>query len=400
MDEISRCPIEGDLRGGLIPRGFCRLRGGFTWTSCSSVPLWALELAHPGVKRVVIVAVLGAGLLVCCLAPAVLFSAVVFGGSSGPTALAEHEIPGPLLSRYERSPACRGLAWQVVAAIGYVESRHGTVHGAHLDPVTGEVAPPIVGVALDGNRTAVIRVPAGGSAWHGDARWDHAVGPMQFVTATWARWGVDASGDGVASPHNAYDAIAAVGRYLCNGRAELVGRAGIDEAIGRYNAGMSYLRSVLDKAYEYGMTDGGDPVIGFVAGGVPSAGGPQVWGDVAEVVRYALAQVGDPYVWGAEGPAAFDCSGLTMMAYRQIGIRLPHRSDQQVRYGVAVDWLAEDIRSGDLVFLRGGSPAHDYGHVGVALDSGRWVVAPRAGEEVQVALIPRRRVQVVRRIVT
>lgn len=362
---------------------------------------WCPDWHIHDVKLIVIGTVALGGLLAFCLAPVVVVAAVVSGGlPSGPSAAAEREIPAHLLAHYEQSPACRGLPWQVIAAIGYVESRHGTTNGTQVDSATGDTTPPIVGIALDGRRTAAIRTPQGGSAWHGDAMWDHAVGPMQFITETWSRWGADASGDGVASPHNAYDAIAAAGRYLCNGRTAFADQMDVEKAIGAYNAGSGYLDSVLDKAYEYGMTDGGDPV-GMI-GAVRSAPehGPQVKGDAEAVVAYALAQVGDPYVWGAAGPDSFDCSGLTMRAFGEVGVILPHRSDRQVRYGEPVNWSRDGIRAGDLIFLRGGSPVHDYGHVGIAVDARRWVVAPRTGQSVQVTATPIRRVQAVRRIIT
>lgn len=353
------------------------------------------------VKRFSLLAVLAAVSVVICLGPGLLLASWALGDAEdSPSAAALREIPRPLLVHYQGAPGCRGLPWQVVAAIGYVESRHATTGGALLDQASGDVSPSIVGIALDGSRSAAIRVPAGGSPWHDDPVWDHAVGPMQFITATWTRWGIDASGDGHASPHNAYDAIATAGRYLCGRRAELPARTGLIDAVHRYNSSASYLRSVLAKAYEYGMTDGGDPVIGEVAPPFLATSGLQIVGDVAAVVAYAVDQIGDPYVWGGDGPDAFDCSGLTMVAYREAGIRLPHRADLQVRYGASVDWRRRSIRPGDLIFLRGGSPVHDYGHVGLAVDARRWVVAPRSGESVQVAPIPFRRVQAVRRLIT
>jgi hypothetical protein len=354
------------------------------------------------VKYVLLLVALVGGSLVIVLGPSLLLSAAALtagDSQSGPSALATAEIPAVLLPRYEEAPACSGLPWQVVAAIGYVESRHASTGVARIEPATGNVAPPIVGIALDGHGVAAIRVPPGGSPWHSDRVWDHAVGPMQFITATWARWGVDASGDGVASPHNAFDAIATAGRYLCAGKKSLSGTGELKLAIGRYNNSATYVRSVMDKAYDYGMVDGGDLVGALTAPGPPDADGPQLHGDVAAVVEYAQAHVGDPYVWGADGPGSFDCSGLTMAAYQRIGVRLPHRSDHQVRYGRSVNWRTSSIKAGDLIFLRGGSPVHDYGHVGLAIGSGRWVAAPRTGEQVHVEDLPYQRVQAVRRIV-
>jgi hypothetical protein len=332
-----------------------------------------------------------------CASPALAAAAMANLATSQtePSALARSEIPGLLLLHYQRASACEGLPWQVIAAIGWVETRHGTFGGAHVDPSTGDVQPRIVGIALDGTRSAAIRVPPGGSSWHGDPVWDHAVGPMQFITATWARWGVDASGDGHASPHNAYDAIATAGQYLCNGRPRL---DSTEAAIRRYNPSGRYVEEVLAKAHAYGMVDGGDPVAGLRPPGDLTAVGPMVRGDARVVVSYALAQLGKPYVYAADGPGAFDCSGLTLAAYAQIGIRLPHRADIQVRYGRPVDWHREPIQPGDLLFLRGGRPVRDYGHVGIAISASEWAHSPRTGDVVKRARIPRGRLQAVRRI--
>lgn len=67
-----------------------------------------------------------------------------------------------------------------------------------------------------------------------------------------------------------------------------------------------------------------------------------------KLVDYVRAQVGDAYVWGAEGPNSFDCSGLTMMAYRQVGISLPHHSATQATLGKAVS--RANLQAGDLIF--------------------------------------------------
>jgi cell wall-associated NlpC family hydrolase len=117
------------------------------------------------------------------------------------------------------------------------------------------------------------------------------------------------------------------------------------------------------------------------------------------VVAYARAQLGRPYRRGADGPNAFDCSGLTRAAYRAIGVDLPGYSVTQASMGRAVDWRNEEIRPGDLVFVRGDTPVIDLGHVGLAISSTEWIVAPRTGQVVQIAPIPVRRIQRVRRMV-
>lgn len=314
---------------------------------------------------------------------------------TGPSASAIAEIPRFLLARYEHAPACSGLPWQIIAAIGYTESRHGA---GSVDPTTGDTNPHIIGIALDGTHSAAIRVPYGGSPWHDDPVWDHAVGPMQFITNTWARWGVDANGDGTASPHNAFDAIAAAGRYLCQGRSAL---DGIDAALLRYSGDPNYVTRAIDIAIRYGMSPGGDPgpapnppppPIGYPPG-------PVVNTNIAPVINYALAQLGKPYVFGAAGPNSFDCSGLTMMAYQQIGIALPHYAATQAQYGTPIDWHTDAIAAGDLLVFAGGSPVHDYGHIGIALDAHYWINAPRTGDVVKIGAIPFTRIQAVRRLV-
>jgi cell wall-associated NlpC family hydrolase len=115
-------------------------------------------------------------------------------------------------------------------------------------------------------------------------------------------------------------------------------------------------------------------------------------------VAFALAQQGRPYAHGGAGPDAYDCSGLTMMAYRAAGVDLPHYSVSQAQRGKAVDWRREPIRAGDLVFMRGDTPVIDLGHVGLAISATQWVVASRPGTPVRVAPIPRAAIERVRRL--
>jgi cell wall-associated NlpC family hydrolase len=107
-------------------------------------------------------------------------------------------------------------------------------------------------------------------------------------------------------------------------------------------------------------------------GPVPSAGGR-----AAIAVRAALAQVGKPYQWGAAGPDSFDCSGLTMYAWAQAGVSLPHSSAAQ--YGATPRVSASDLQPGDLLFH--GSPIH---HVAMYIGSGQMVEAPYTGASVRV----------------
>jgi len=97
----------------------------------------------------------------------------------------------------------------------------------------------------------------------------------------------------------------------------------------------------------------------------------------AQALRFALTRRGDPYVWGAAGPSSFDCSGLVLWAYAQVGISLPHFTGNQWNMGVHVS--RADLQPGDLVFFY-----PDIGHVGLYIGNGLMVDAPNFGEVVQV----------------
>jgi cell wall-associated NlpC family hydrolase len=97
-------------------------------------------------------------------------------------------------------------------------------------------------------------------------------------------------------------------------------------------------------------------------------------------VSTAMAQIGDPYVWGAGGPNAFDCSGLTQYAYAAAGIGLPHSSRMQSTMGVSVSRSA--LQPGDLLFFY--SPVS---HVGMYIGNGQMVHASTSGVPVKTASI-------------
>jgi peptidoglycan DL-endopeptidase CwlO len=103
-------------------------------------------------------------------------------------------------------------------------------------------------------------------------------------------------------------------------------------------------------------------------------------GSAQAAVNTALAQVGDPYVWGASGPDAFDCSGLMQFAYRAAGVSLPHSSSAQSGMGRPVS--RDALQPGDLIFFY--SPVS---HVGMYIGNGQMVHAATSGQPVKVASI-------------
>jgi len=103
----------------------------------------------------------------------------------------------------------------------------------------------------------------------------------------------------------------------------------------------------------------------------------KISGRAGAAVKYALAQIGDRYVFGASGMTRWDCSGLTMRAYQAAGVSLPHYSAAQSRYGKKVSYSS--ARPGDLLFY--GNPIS---HVAIYLGGGKMVHAPRPGSRVKV----------------
>ena len=115
-------------------------------------------------------------------------------------------------------------------------------------------------------------------------------------------------------------------------------------------------------------------------GSYPSYTLPLVSNVETIALRYALSKVGDPYVWGAAGPSAFDCSGLVVWAYAQEGISLPHYTGYLWNMGFHVS--RADLQPGDLVFFFA-----DISHVGIYIGNGLMVDAPQTGKPVQVQAV-------------
>jgi peptidoglycan DL-endopeptidase CwlO len=109
----------------------------------------------------------------------------------------------------------------------------------------------------------------------------------------------------------------------------------------------------------------------------PSGGGGGASGSAAAAVAYARAQVGKPYCYGGSGPGCFDCSGLTMMAWRQAGVSLPHSSAAQYNVGRRIS--ASELQPGDLVFYY--SPIS---HVSIYIGGGQRISATHTGDYVRV----------------
>ena len=111
-------------------------------------------------------------------------------------------------------------------------------------------------------------------------------------------------------------------------------------------------------------------------------------GSLDTLLTYLTAQVGTPYQFFSAGPATFDCSGLVVAGFRQIGVSMPHQSRALARLGTPVDWRSEPIAPGDLVFTSAVNDPTLITHVGVALDSQRWIHAVGIGRTVSIGSLP------------
>lgn len=240
-------------------------------------------------------------------------------------------IPERIQRLYEQAGQEYGIPWTLLAGIGMAE----TAHGANT------------GVSSAGAR-----------------------GIMQFLPATFTTYGVDGDGDGLAQIDNDADSIHSAANYL-HALGVKRGPEGVREALFAYNRADWYVNDVLYYAHAYGGgVVLGDPMHCDDLGGNPNL--PPVDEErVATMLSFAAAQAGKPYVLGAAGPDAWDCSSLVQAALARIGITAPRTAQAQR------DWLAmgngfrvpaDQARPGDLFFYDSYLGPHTIGHVGFVWD--------------------------------
>lgn len=246
-------------------------------------------------------------------------------------------IPANYLRHYQDAGEKYGIPWNVLAAIGKVETGHGTS-------------------TLPGVKSGENYAGAGG--------------PMQFLAETWKAFAVDGNNDGRKDRYDPADAIPSAAAYLKHNGAPQRMRT----AIFQYNHSWDYVNLVLDWARRY---VGGDFKV-VQANGINCAdnGLPENATDlVKRIIAFAMAQRGKPYVFGANGPDAWDCSSLLQGAYRSVGLGIPRTTFEQWPFGVKVPKGKE--QPGDLVFFNSGpgTSASNPGHVGMVIGDGKMIVA-------------------------
>ena len=136
--------------------------------------------------------------------------------------------------------------WTVLAGIAQVESRHGIFEPEHRLTDNGDVLPEIRGRALDGTGGTAALPDTDGGELDGDATWDRALGPLQFIPSTWRELGRDGNGDGVADPDNLYDAALTAAAHLClRAPGNYEEREDLRAALVAYNPSGRYAEEVL-----------------------------------------------------------------------------------------------------------------------------------------------------------
>ncbi|WP_050949980.1 lytic transglycosylase domain-containing protein [Gordonia effusa] len=174
--------------------------------------------------------------------------------------LSELRIPMIALEAYgnaaeiqrQQHPEC-GIGWTTIAGIAGTESKHGQHRGSSI-AANGDTSPKIRGPELDGTNGNMRIVDHEDPGTDENPNYVRAMGPFQFLPETWARYGVDANGDGKADPDNLDDAALSAARYLCvSAGGDMTEAQGWEKAVLTYNNSRSYLLEVRDRANAYSI---------------------------------------------------------------------------------------------------------------------------------------------------
>jgi hypothetical protein len=246
-------------------------------------------------------------------------------------------IPADYYDLYRKAGTEYGIPWNVLAGVGKVETSHGTSR--------------LPGVSSGENYAG-------------------AGGPMQFLEPTFRAFGVDGNGDGEKDRYDPEDAIPSAARYLKhNGAPERM-----RTALFMYNHSWDYVNLVLEWARRYAGRD----FTLVQANGIECqdnqlpANANEL---IQEIIEFAMAQRGKRYVFGANGPDAWDCSSLIQGAYRSVGLSIPRTTFLQWPFGAKVTKGQE--QPGDLVFFNSGpgTGPNRPGHVGMVIAKNKMIVA-------------------------
>jgi cell wall-associated NlpC family hydrolase len=164
-------------------------------------------------------------------------------------------------------------------------------------------------------------------------------------------------------------------------RAEAEARAAA-AAAAKAAAQAAASKAAADKAAQQDNSDAGNDDSADSGFPPPAPLPPVSSGGVESAISFAKAQLGDWYLWGAAGPDRWDCSGLTMMAFRQAGIYLPHFSGAQYDAGTPIP--VSSAQRGDLLFWTSNGRPSGIHHVAIYLGNDQVLEAPHAGAQVRI----------------
>jgi cell wall-associated NlpC family hydrolase len=204
--------------------------------------------------------------------------------------------------------------------------------------------------------------------------------PLGLSSQQWKKHGNAIPGIAEPSLSQPDSASVAAGRALCASGADLGGGTGWWKAIATYQSGKETKKLANETELFRQRVLGNAQLYATLSLDPARASSPSV-----RATRFALGQLGLPYVWGGNGPdagaAGFDCSGLTKASYDDAGVALPRTADSQFRSLPQVP-SGQEPRLGDLVFY--GSPATRIHHVGLYLGNGLMINAPTEGQAIQI----------------
>jgi len=361
---------------------------------------------HPAARRVAIagalISMFGVPLTVAAAAM-MAFGGGCAVGCGAPQTM--HGIPAPALAAYTAAvtnvttyvPSCQGLSWADLAALAQVESSQ---MAGETIPADGTVTPPIYGPELNGTNGNRLVKDTDHGVLDADTVYDRAVGPMQILPSTWtslrSRMHLP-----LGNPQNIFDAALTAAVYLCGDGRDLSDQSQLSAAIFEYNNSQQYVQQVESWIAVY-SAQGQNPQAGnkgqvaiaaaekylgtpySYAGGSPS--GP--------TLGHCDASVGGGYlnkVCYANTTVGFDCSGLALYAYAQVGIQLPRNSQQQYDDAPTKYTRAQGLSvlaPGDLVFFADQPSNPDawdgnVHHVGIYIGAGMMIDAATTGTKVR-----------------
>lgn len=321
-----------------------------------------------GVVAVVLTVLVGLPLAVSLSAAAALSGGSVAGGQPGSasgsgggegpgsTGAVVGGIPAAYLADFRQSGARFGVPWGILAGIYRLECDFGQSRLAGCSPPGTENG---AGAQGPGQFLA--------PTWRRGLAPDSIIEPGPPTVSVADGYATDGDGDGVADVWNPADAIASTARLLAaNGAAD----GDLEQAVFAYNHDPTYVDDVMALAAGYQAAP--------AASVSPGAGSAMV----QAVLATAKAQLGKPYLWGGAGPGSYDCSGLVMVAYADVGLALPHNAAAQYQLTANHPVPLSALEPGDLVFFGTSVPGIE--HVGIVVGGGEMIDAPHSGAVVRV----------------